>query len=111
MTIVTWFLETYKIAVSEIKLLNRRRKDTTSTMEKIRIFLLQYFNLLLIIIYTFSLTNVMVSTLLAIFYKWIAIVGVLSSLLFIIALKFIQKKVYTKMRDGFIKFDPRLVKF
>jgi membrane associated rhomboid family serine protease len=111
MAIINWFIAPYKTVRSELQLLTLLKKqDTTSKDEKMRIYQLQSFNILLLLVYSLSFVAFFVYIGLLFVAGWYALSGIIVGLIMMSLIKVMQEKRYLKRRDAFIKNDPTLIK-
>ncbi|WP_368658102.1 hypothetical protein AB3Z07_24990 [Metabacillus halosaccharovorans] len=109
--IINWFIAPYKTVRSELHLFsNLKNQDTTSNEEKMRIFQLQLFNILLLAVYTLFFGAFFVYIGLLFVVGWYALSGIIVGLIMMSLIKLTQEKRYLKRRDAFIKNDPTINK-
>ncbi|TXC89523.1 hypothetical protein FS935_16715 [Metabacillus litoralis] len=110
-TIINWFIAPYQIVRSEWGYFSQiKREESTSKEEEMRIFQLQIFNILLLVVYSVFFVTFFVYIGLIFIVKWYALSGVIVGLVMMKAIKFIQENRYMKRRDAFIKNDSNLIK-
>ncbi|MBP3041499.1 hypothetical protein J9303_18820, partial [Bacillaceae bacterium Marseille-Q3522] len=68
--IIKWLMEPYGICISELKYLTKLRTQTHSKKEKIRIYELLYFNVLLMMLYSLFLLSSFIYIILSIIIEW-----------------------------------------
>jgi len=109
--IINWFIAPYQIVRSELILFSELKKEeTTSKEEKMRIFQLQVFNIMLVLVYTLFFGALFVYIGLLFVAGWFALSGIIVGLIMMSLIKFMQEKRYLKRRDAFIKNDPSIIK-
>lgn len=109
--IINWFIAPYQIVRSELILFSELKKEeTTSKEEKMRIFQLQVFNIMLVLVYTLFFGAFFVYIGLLFVAGWFALSGIIVGLIMMSLIKFMQEKRYLKRRDAFIKNDPSIIK-
>ena len=109
--IINWFIAPYKTVRSELQLFSHLKKqDTTTKEEKMRIFQLQVFNILLLTAYSLFFVTFFVYIGLLFVADWYALSGIVVGLIMMSLIKFMQEKRYLKRRDAFIKNDPTIIK-
>ncbi|HZH59336.1 MAG TPA: hypothetical protein VEY70_07150 [Metabacillus sp.] len=109
--IINWFIAPYQIVRSELQLFSDLKKEeTTSKEEKMRIFQLQVFNIMLVLVYSLFLGAFFVYIGLLFVAGWYALSGIVVGLIMMSLIKFMQEKRYLKRRDAFIKNDPTIIK-
>ncbi len=109
--IINWFIAPYKTVRSEFQLFSHlKNQETTSKEEKMRIFQLQVFNILLVAIYSVFFVALFVYIGLLFVAGLYALSGIIVGLIMMTIIKFMQEKRYLKRRDAFIKNDPTMIK-
>ena len=109
--IINWFIAPYQIVRSELQLFSDLKKEeTTSKEEKMRIFQLQVFNIMLVLVYSLFLGAFFVYIGFLFVAGWYALSGIVVGLIMMSLIKFMQEKRYLKRRDAFIKNDPTIIK-
>lgn len=109
--IINWFIAPYQTVRSELILFSELKKEeTTSKEEKMRIFQLQVFNIMLVLVYTLFFGAFFVYIGLLFVAGWFALSGIIVGLIMMSLIKFMQEKRYLKRRDAFIKNDPSIIK-
>ncbi|MBM7704398.1 hypothetical protein [Metabacillus iocasae] len=108
--IINWLIEPYHIVRSEFQTFaSLKKQESTPKEEKMRIYQLQVFNILLLVVYSLFFIAFFVYIGMIFIVKWYALSGIIVGLVMMSVIKFIQKKRYLKRRNAFIKNDPTLI--
>ncbi|WP_110114277.1 hypothetical protein [Bacillus sp. CGMCC 1.16541] len=108
--IINWLIEPYVIVRSEFQLFAQlKNQQSTPKEERMRIYQLQAFNIMLLLVYSLFFISFFVYIGMIVVVEWYALSGVLVGLLMMSVIKFLQKHRYLKRRNAFIKNDPTLI--